>query len=144
MVVANGVELDIAIQKNMIKHESKSSVLFRHWLMANPELTSTCAFEMKDSRGKDSISFAEIKEPQIDYGRAIMESPKGVLIRTLGGGGEPDYIFLKKENSFTVIKFPNCFCVINTRLLGNMKIMSAKKSLTLEKAKEISERVIEF
>lgn len=126
----------------MIKHESKSAILFRHWLMANVDGLGTCALEMKDSRGKDSISFDEIKESQIDYGRAIMESPKGVLVRTLGGGGEPDYIFMKKEKAFTVIKFPDCFCVINTRLLGNMKVMSAKKSLTLEKAKEIAEQII--
>lgn len=129
--------------RTMIKHESKASVLFRHWVHANPKLTKTCSFEMKDSRGKRSLPFTEVKDRQLEYAEAITGSPKGVLIRVQGVNGEPDYIFLKQEPSFIVVKYPRCMCIIYASVVAYEK-RSGSKSLDVERAREIAEKVIEW
>ena len=49
--------------------EADSAILFRHWLRANPQFTSS--LEMKDTLGKDYLAFAEVKQAQLDWGLAI-------------------------------------------------------------------------
>ncbi len=128
----------------MIKRESKSSILFRHWVMANPQITKTCTFEMKDTRGKDYLRYAEVKTHQIDYGRAIMESEKGVLIRVQGTNGEPDYVFLKKEPAFIVIKYPDCFCIVGVYEFWKQSTSGSGASLPSARARKIAYEVIEL
>ncbi len=120
----------------MIKHESKSSVLFRHWLMANPQFT--CSWEVKDTRGLDYISFSEIKQAQIDYGMAIKHSDKGVLIRTDGVEGLPDYIYVRKEPAWIIIKYPKSFEIIDVETFAMERYRSKRRSLTYERAQAIS------
>lgn len=127
----------------MIRREAKSSMVFRHWVRANAKNLVTCTLEMKDSRGKNYISFAEMKEEQRNFGMAI-RGDKGVLIRTQGGNGEPDYIFLKGTPSFFVIKFPRSFEVIGVDMIEHELKKTKAKSLTSQRAKEISLTSIKF
>jgi hypothetical protein len=126
----------------MIKYESSASILFRHYLRANPFHTSS--MEMKDSRGTGSIPFAEIKQAQIDYALAI-ESDKGVLIRTVAvSEGQPDYIYLRKTPSYIVAKYNDCICVIRINAFLKERDTSKRRSMTVERARLIAEKVIDL
>lgn len=125
----------------MIAHESKSSILFRHWIKANPRLTSS--LEMKDTRGQNALLFSEVKQAQIDYGMAI-KSDKGVMIRTQGIEGLPDYIYLRNEPAYVVIKFPKAFTIIDIETFAYEKKRSKKASLTCARAKELAIKVIDL
>jgi len=118
-----------------MKQESKSSILFRHWLRANPQYTSS--FEMKDTRGKDTFRIAEVKQAQIDYALAI-KSDKGVLIRTEGVTGLPDYIYLRNEPAYFVIKYPKHIYIIDVDDFLTIKT----KSMTEEQAIKIATKKI--
>lgn len=128
----------------MIKHESKSGTRFKHWVHANAERLATSTFEMKDSRGKEYLPWKELKMKQLDYGLAIEEGKKGAFIRTQGGNGEPDYIFLKYVPAYIVIKFPSCFCMIDVLKVWENMPIGQKGSLTVEEAKRIADEVIDL
>ena len=123
----------------MIRREAQFAILFRHWLKANPQIS--CSYELKDTRDKYFFRFAELKEEQKNYALAI-NSNKGVLIRVQGGGGEPDYIYLRNSPAYIVIKYPSSFSVIpiQTLLLEESRLVKGKrlKSLTEKRAEEIS------
>lgn len=126
----------------MIKHESNSSLLLRHYLRAHP-LEHSCTFEMKDSRSNDYLNFSEVKQSQLDYALAI-ESDKGVLIRTQAiYEGMPDYTYHHKQPAYIVIKYPNCFCAIRVKDFIKEKENSKRKSLTSERAIAIAEFLIQ-
>lgn len=127
----------------MTRHESKSSLTFRKWVSANAGSLISCTFEMKDSRGEDSLPFIKIEEPQIDHAMAIKWSKKGDLIRVESGTiGAPDYVFYKNAPAYIVIKYPNCFTIIDIETFTEEKARSKRKSLTVVRAKEIAWRVI--
>ncbi len=122
-------------RKNMKHQESKASILFRHWIKANPRISGS--YEIKDSRGKSSISFSEITQQQLDYGLAI-KSKKGVFIRVQGVNGEPDYIYLRNAPAYIVIKYPQQFSIIDIEAFILEKERSKRKSLTADRARAIS------
>lgn len=114
--------------------EAKFGILFRHYLKANPQITT--AFELKQS-STDSISFSALEEHQSIYLQAI-KSKKGVLVRVQGVNGEPDYIYLRNSPACVVVKFPSEFSIIDiTTWLAEQK-RSKRKSLTVQRAREIS------
>jgi hypothetical protein len=117
------------------KYEAHSSLDFKKWVIEN--LGYTASLEMKDSRGRNSIPFSEVKKEQIDYAVAI-SSDKGAWIRVEGRNGEPDYIWLKNTPAFIVIKYPSVFCAISIKDFLKEKKNSKRKSLTVEKALLIS------
>ena len=121
----------------MIKRESKFSITFRHWLRANAHLFDTCSFEIKQTE-KDYISFSAVEDHQINYGFAIQQSDSGVLIRVQGTNGEPDYLFLKKQQSYVVIKYPEWFVGITIFNFVAERDLYKRKSLTVDRALEIS------
>ena len=123
----------------MNKQEAKFSLKFRHWLLANPLLVN-CWFEIKDTRGKASFPLKEWKEEQRDFARSLFESTKGVLVRTDGTPGLPDYKYSYKEPTLVVIKYPDGFVIINWDVLDSQKTTS----LTWEKAKEIAIKVVKL
>lgn len=126
----------------MIKHETKASELFRHWLKANPYFTSS--FEMKDTRGKNSLPFSDVPQEQIDWGMAI-KSPKGVLIRTQSvSNGMPDYIYLRGEPAWIVVKYPTAIEIIDVETFAMERDRSKAKSLTHERARAISVKSIKL
>lgn len=119
------------------KTEANFGIKFRHWLMENPQ--RTCAYELKDTRGSNTFKLREWKQEQRDFAEAIRYSEKGVLIRTEGVVGLPDYVYLKNEPSFVVIKFPQGFCIIS----GDLLAIDKRKTLTFEQASALSCLVID-
>lgn len=124
----------------MQKKEAKSSLLFRHWIMANPQMSAS--YEMKDTRGKPTFPLAEFKEPQENFAEAIRYGKKGVLIRTEGVTGLPDYVYLKNAPSFVVIKYPKHLIIISGETISMEKKVA--KSLSLKRAIELSHHTIEL
>ena len=118
------------------KQEADFGVFLRHWLEKNPQF-KTCAIETKHTRGKNSFNFNELKVEQIAYALKT-QSKDGVLIRVRGLQGEQDYIFLRQEPSFVCIKYPNDFCILSIEDFIKEKQASKRKSLTYERAKELS------
>lgn len=124
----------------MIKHESKASIIFRHWLRANP--LYTCAIEMKDTRGASSLAFSEVKQAQRDFGMAI-KSDKGILIRVDAVvEGYPDYIYLRNEPAYIPIKYPKSICIIDIETFILEDKRSKRRSLLESRAKDIAIKVI--
>lgn len=122
--------------------EKDFSITFRHWLKANPQITAS--YEIKDTRGKDSFPFAELKQAQIDYALAI-SSTKGVLLRVQAvSEGMPDYLYMRGEPSFIVIKYPKSFSIISIGTFLLEKERSKRKSLTEQRAKEISIKTVQL
>lgn len=120
--------------------ESKSSVLFRHWIRVNK--MTTRSIEVKDTRGKNYLSFSEVSQDQLDFGMVI-KSDKGVLIRTQAvATGTPDYIYLRNEPADIVIKYPKFFAVIDVANFIFEKEKSKRRSLTAGRAKDIATRII--
>lgn len=126
----------------MKKREATFGTLFRHWIRANPP-KETCHFELKQTT-KDSIPFSCVEKGQLEYGEAIKDSPKGVLMRNMGGNGEPDYSYLYRDPVFIVIKYPAFFCIISLASFLAEKEKSTRKSLTVARALEISTHQIEL
>jgi hypothetical protein len=117
------------------KYEAHSSLDFKKWVIEN--LGYTASLEMKDSRGRNSIPFSEVKKEQIDYAVAI-SSDKGAWIRVEGRNGEPDYIWLKNEPAFIVFKFTRKFYGIGIIAFVTEMQSSKRKSLTEKRAEKIS------
>lgn len=115
--------------------EASSGLKFRKWIMQNPRYTSS--IEMKDSRSKNTFNLKEITDEQINYALAI-QGDKGVLVRTTGVVGLPDYIYLRQEPAYFCIKFPKGFCLINVNNIVHERDVLKKKSLDFTRAKDIS------
>lgn len=124
----------VCIAASMIKREADFSIVFRHWLRANPQYS--CALEMKQT-SKPSIAFSAVEENQLIYLQAI-HSDKGALIRVQGTNGEPDYVYLRNAPTYVVIKFPGEFHMIGIETFLLERKRSSRKSLTNMRAREIS------
>ena len=113
-----------------MKHqEADSSLILRHYLIANPY--HTASMEMKDSRGKDYLAFSEVKQAQIDFGMAIKYSEKGVLIRVIATvEGVPDYIYLYKEPANLTIKWKDELHFVDIETFAMERDRSKRKSLS--------------
>ena len=124
-----------------MKQEADFSIRLRHYLKAHP-LPISCHLEVKDTRGKDSFSYAELKEEQINQAFASI-SDKGNLIRiSVGTIGAPDYVFFRNSPAYVVIKYPSCFVFIGIETFLLERDRSKRKSLTEERAQEISVKTI--
>lgn len=124
----------------MSKQESKFSILFRHWIKSNPQISGS--YEMKDSKGKDYINFSEITEDQINYALSI-NSNKGTLIRVQAiNGGEPDYVYFRNAPAYIVINYIKTFSIISIGTFLLEKQRSKRKSLTEQRASEISIKTV--
>jgi hypothetical protein len=124
------------------KHkEAEAGIVFRSWLKDNPQRTAT--FEMKYAHANNSLPFSEVKPEQLTYALAV-RSDKGVLMRTDGVRGMPDYVYLRGEPSYIVVKFRKCFVLIDpeTWLLESKR--SKRRSLTEARAREISNLTIQL
>lgn len=125
----------------MKSQEADFSIILRHYLKANP-LPISCPIECKDTRGKDSLSFSEVKEEQCNNGMAS-KSDKGNLIRvSVGTVGAPDYCWYINGPSYLAIKYPLGFVLIDIETFVLERDKNTKKSLSWDRAKEISIRTI--
>jgi hypothetical protein len=121
------------------KKEADAGVKLRHHLDKNPYMTST--FEMKYAHVNNSLPFSEVRQEQITYANAI-RSDKGILIRITGVEDAPDYVYLRDEPSYIVVKFKGCFAFIPPDVWQLESKRSKRRSLTESRAKAISNLII--
>lgn len=124
----------------MIKREQKFGQLFRHWLMSNPlRFSNGAVFELKQT--STSLPFDAVKEHQIAALVAASEGNKGLLYKAPDDsrGIKPfDFFFSINTPAYVVIKYPKHFEVISVGTFILEKNRSKKKSLTSQRAREIS------
>lgn len=121
------------------KKEADFGLLFRKWWVKHG---MDAGYELKDSRGKDSIAFSEVSEKQ-EYVGLASKSRVGILIRVeRGTEGAQDYIGLKNSASWIVIKYPKFFCIIDIENFLAERDRSKRKSLTSDRAKEIATIIV--
>lgn len=124
-----------------MKKEVDFQTLFRHYIRANP-LPLSSHVELKDSRGKDYISFSEVKQQQIDSALAS-NSDKGNLVRIeVGTTGAPDFAYYRNAPAYIIIRFPKQFSIISIGTFLLEKERSRRKSLTSDRAQEISIKTV--
>jgi hypothetical protein len=124
-----------------MKQEADFSIRLRHYLKAHP-LPVSCPLEVKDTRGKPSFYYAELKEEQCNNALAS-KSDKGNLIRiSVGTVGSPDYAYYRNSPAYVVVKYPLGFTFIDIETLLIEKLCSNRKSLTWERAQAISIRTV--
>lgn len=124
-----------------MKQEADFSIRLRHYLKAHP-LPISCPLEIKDTRGKPSLPYGEIKEEQTNNALAS-KSDKGNLIRvSVGTVGAPDYCYYRNSPAYIVINYPLGFVFIDIETFILDRDTSKRKSLTWERAQEISIRTV--
>lgn len=122
------------------KREAAFGILFRHYIFLNPQFS--CAFELKETR-KDYISFSALEDRQVMYLEAI-SGDKGAFIRIEGSKGEPDYIYLRNFPACVVVKYQREFSIISINAWITEQNRSKCKSLTVQRAREISINTIKL
>ena len=128
----------------MRKREASFTLLFRHWLKANPMRTAA-VFELKQTQ-TDSFPFKNVEEHQLEA-LAAAWGPEGLIykISDQSQGYKPcDIVYFRLSPAYIVIKYPKFFCLIHASAFGAEMKTSTRKSLTSERAKEIAEKVIEL
>lgn len=124
------------LPKTNKKKEASFGIKFRAWIKDNPQISGT--YELKDSYGKDYLSFSEVKEEQLLYG-SLIRSNKGVLMRVEAVvKGMPDYIYCRNMPSFIVIKWKRGFHIISVETFILEKSRTKKKSLTKDRSAAIA------
>ena len=127
----------------MIKKEANFSLIFRHWILANPpKLSGT--YELKQTT-TNSIPFTCLEDHQADFSLAIKWSKTGVLIRNESGTlGAPDYSYYNNAPAYVVIYFkePNGFVIIDIETFLEEKKRSKRKSLTWERAQLLAYKTV--
>ena len=109
--------------------------------LKEPIFTTTTWLELKDTDGADSFYFREVSDIQIAEG--LKTKRTGSLVRvTVGTTGTQDYIWRYKDPAYIVIRYPKSWCFIDIDTFVLEKERSKKKSMTEERAKEISIKVI--
>lgn len=129
----------------MKKREADFGVLFRHWVRAYAaeKLPNNCDFELKQTQ-TDSFPFASVEDHQAVYHQAVEKSPLGVLTRIQGTNGECDYVYQRFTPVFIVIKYPGFFVLIPRSVFMREYHLSKRKSLTSERAREISSIIVDL
>lgn len=122
--------------KMAIKREAKFTQLFRHWLKANPMYSS--AFELKQTT-TNSIPFSNVQEHQLHALQAAKKD--GLLYKAPddSAGSKPfDLFYLRHAYAWVVIKYPKAFYLIDVDMFMHEKALSARRSLTAQRAAEIA------
>jgi hypothetical protein len=127
----------------MSKKEANFTILFRHWLKANPMYSG--AFELKQTI--NALPFSDVKDHQIEALMAV-KSSKGLLhkISDETRGIKPfDMFYLINADAFVVIKYPSFFVLIDPEdFVLERDILSKRKSLTGKRAKEIASLTVDL
>lgn len=118
----------------MQNRESRFGILLRHFFATGKQ--RTCLIEIKQTT-TNSLPFDCFEPGQVEYLRAA-KSPKGVLIRNSDGYGVPDYSYYRNEPAYVGVRFPGSFHLIDIDTFLLEQKRSKRKSLTAERAFEIS------
>lgn len=119
--------------------EADFGIRFRRWW----ERTKMPGnFELKHVRGRAALPFSDVKAQQIAVGN-MAASEDGILLRVASGTvGAPDYIGQVSQPVWIVISYPRFFCVISLAAFLEERNRGLSRSLSLERAKEISTVVV--
>lgn len=127
----------------MKKREANFTLVFRHWLRANPRPVSA-AFELKQTM-TDSIAFNSVRPHQLAALQAVIHRELLYKIADDSRGTKPfDMVYLTGVDAFIVIKYPEFFCLIRPNAFLRERDQMKRKSLTSERAKAIAEVLIEW
>lgn len=128
-------------KQNKKKEADFTTKIFRPWLLAQPHFYSA-AFELKQT-GTNSLSFSAVKDHQVSALLAVRGN--GLLFKIPDDSrGQKcfDMFFMKNDEAYVVIRYPKAFVLIDIDAFIDERKRSSKKSLILEKAKEIATEVI--
>lgn len=126
----------------MKKREAQFTLLFRHYLKANP-IQNSAVFELKQTIN-DSIPFNVVKDHQINALKSV-KSKYGFLYKISDDsiGIKPfDMVYYFNSPAFVVIKYPECFVIIDIDDFILERNTSKRKSLTSDRATKIATHVI--
>lgn len=127
------------LPKKIKNDEAKFGIALRQWVEKNYERLESCTFELKDTRGKDSFPFSELKDIQ-RVNALRTESSMGNLVRiSVGTPGASDYSYHRLAQAYIVIKYPKKFHMIRIGKLIEADRISDRRSLTEEGASEIAD-----
>lgn len=121
----------------MKKSEAEFGKLFRAFI--KKETPPSAAFELKVAGG-ESMSFNAVKDHQINALLAA-KAGGGILYKAPDDsrGVKPfDYFYLSRACAFVVIRYPKGFEMIDVDTFVMERDKSIRKSLTHERAKQIS------
>lgn len=121
-----------------MKREANFTLVFRHWLKANPMISG--AFELKQTQS-NALAFDQVKEHQLEALMAVRHAKTGFLYKAPDDsrGVKPfDMFYLKSASAYVVIKYPGEFSMIDIDTFLLEKQRSKRKSLTCARAREIS------
>lgn len=125
-----------------MKREANFTMQFRHWLMANPRLSA--AYELKQTTG-GSIPFSALQEHQAEALMAVKRGKTGFLYKAPDDsrGTKPfDMFYLRGGFAYVVVKFPGEFSIIDIDTWLLEQARSKRKSLTKERARDISTNTV--
>lgn len=119
----------------MIKREAAFTLLFRHWLKANPR--PSAVFELKQCGS--SLPFSAVQPHQIDA--LLAAKGTGLLYKAPDDsmGVKPcDLLYLHGSEAYVVIKYGSrCFVLIDIDVFVHESQVSPRRSLTMIRAQEI-------
>lgn len=130
--------------KKMIKREASFQSIFNRWLRREflQGRSGGWAFELKQTQ-RDYLPFSAVEEHQLD---ALLAASHGGLVHKISDetrGYKPfDCFALAGAEAFVVIRYPDFFCLIEVNEFEEEKLVSKRKSLTSERAKEIACEVV--
>ena len=124
-----------------MQKEASFGIRLRHYLRRYP-LTTEAHIEVKDTRGKSYFAFSEVKEEQINNGLASKSDTGNLICVESGTIGAPDYCYFRNSPAYVVINYPDGFVFIDIERFVMEKESSARKSLTWDRAKEISVKTV--
>jgi len=115
--------------------EAKCQTKFNHWV--KNVFKKTAAFELKQTQ-TDSLPFSDVKPHQVDALLAVREGNFVWKIPDAGFQNPFDSFSMYNEQAYVVIFFKKSFEMIPITGFVLERERSKRKSLTYERAKEIS------
>lgn len=125
-----------------MRKEAKFQTKFNHWVKSI--FKDTACFELKQTT-EDSLPFSDVQPHQAE---ALYNAKHGIVVHKIPDCGfqNPfDSFCISRELAFVVICYPGFFCLIDIdKFIEERDVLSARKSLTSERAREIADYVIDL
>lgn len=119
----------------MQKREAKHQIYFNHWL--KNVYKKSLVYEIKQTT-TNSLLFSAVVDHQIEALLAVRHGSFVFKIPDCGFQNPFDGFCFNEEPAYVVIFYPDFFCLIGIDTFLLEKERSKRKSLTADRAKEIS------
>jgi hypothetical protein len=128
----------------MTKQEAKEHTKVEAWMRHELRKGHAVAVELKHSRGKDSLAFAELK-PRQKAKLSAFGNPFVWKIDDAGYREKPfDIIGTPYGFAYVAVRFPSCIPIITILDWMLEEESSQRRSLTERRAREIAHAIIEI